>query len=175
MFQFEEVNPFHPLYPFAEELLTEAFPVEERPSLKDWRERFQNEFHRCVILQGGNAIGLLSYWDFTQFIYIEHFAINAELRNQKLGGKVLDQFIQGEKCVVLEAELPTTPLAIRRIKFYQRHGFSIAPYPYEQPAYAEGLPTVTLHILATQEISATLFEEIRQLIHREVYNNSNNY
>ncbi len=169
MLQFVETRHPSPLYDFAERLLVDSFPPEERPTLADWRERATASFHRRVILKEKQPVGLLTYWIFPSFTYIEHFAILPSLRNQQLGGEALDQFIRGKECVVLEAELPTDSITTRRINFYQRHGFAIAPYPYLQPAYAEGLPAIPLHILSTKKISAILFEEVKQTLHAEVY------
>lgn len=170
MFEFVEAAYPHPLRSFGEQVLNDSFPTEERPALTDLRARKNPAFHFDIVQDNGIPIGILTHWDFPTFTYIEHFAILEELRNKRLGGCVLDQFTRGNRLVVLEAELPENEIARRRLNFYQRHGLIIAPYPYIQPAYAEGLPSVPLHILSTQKISLILFEEIKQTLYANVYN-----
>lgn len=170
MFEFVEAAYPHPLRSFGEQVLNDSFPTEERPALTDLRARKNPAFHFDIVQDNGIPIGILTHWDFPTFTYIEHFAILEELRNKRLGGCVLDQFTRGNRLVVLEAELPENEIARRRLNFYQRHGLIIAPYPYIQPAYAEGLLSVPLHILSTQRISLILFEEIKQTLYANVYN-----
>lgn len=170
MFEFITSRYPHPLHAFGEQVLTDSFPAEERPALTDLRARKNPAFHFDIILEEKTPIGILTHWDFPSFTYIEHFAIVEEMRNKQLGGCVLDQFTRGNRLVVLEAELPKNEIARRRLNFYQRHGLIIAPYPYIQPAYAEGLPSVPLHILSTPKLSLILFEEIKQTLYANVYN-----
>ena len=55
-----------------------------------------------------------------------------------------------DKPACLEAELPETELAARRIGFYERHGFTVnADYPYFQPALTPGGSPIPLHLLTT--------------------------
>lgn len=169
MFEFTEAIYPHPLHPFGEQVLIDSFPTEERPAIADLRARNNQAFHFDAILEDNIPIGILTHWDFPAFTYIEHFAIVAEMRNRQLGGKVLDQFTEVRKCVVLEAELPQNELANRRLNFYQRHGFSIAPYPYIQPAYSPELSSIPLHILTTKEVSFDEFEAIKNTLYTEVY------
>ena len=61
-------------------------------------------------------------------------------RSGGIGGQMLDAMLaRCSKRACLEAELPETELAARRIGFYERHGFTVnADYPYFQPALTPG-------------------------------------
>ena len=71
------------LYQFMENLITTAFPAEEYRALEQLREYTDKVelFHNNVILEDEQPIGLLTYWNFGEFYYIEHFATDPSMRN----------------------------------------------------------------------------------------------
>ena len=74
-------------YKFMEELLVESFPPEEYRELEHLREytdRIGN-FHNNIIFDDDLPIGFITYWDFDEFYYVEHFATNPALRNGGYG------------------------------------------------------------------------------------------
>ena len=114
---------------------------------------------------------LISVWQFPDFAFIEHFAVAPECRNQGLGARILRHLLSSLSCpVCLEAELPDTDLARRRLDFYQRNGFSVNPFPYLQPAYAPDLAPVPMTILSTAPLTQDQFEYIQNMLYQEVYN-----
>lgn len=115
-------------------------------------------------------LGLLTTWEFDDFIYIEHFAIDPTLRSQGYGSEALKAFIHEHgKPIVLEAEPPTDALSIRRIKFYERIGLTLYDFPYMQPAYTEDSHPVELRLMGTIDTEATPLTDVEQQLHREVY------
>lgn len=111
-----------------------------------------------VFYAKGAFAGFLSWWHLPGFIYIEHFAVMPDLRNQGVGGDYLDRFIKehSDKPIILEAEPPhSSIMASRRLNFYQRHGF--APYKtyYIQPPYSAGLPPVHLWLMMHRKNQGT--------------------
>ena len=74
---------------FAKDLFESAFPDEERPPFGELKHRNTALFHFMVATNqtddGDDPVGILTYWTFDEFVYIEHFAIAEELRNQGLG------------------------------------------------------------------------------------------
>lgn len=152
-----------------------AFPIDERRDDYLQRELADSEpkFHSCAILSGdsNDFVGLLSYWDFNSYIYIEHFAIDSEMRNCGLGGDVLSQFIKEIGLpVVLEVELPTDHLSSRRIDFYTRHGFSLwETIPYIQPPYRKGGEELPMHLMAYGAISPLDAVKVIASLRRYVY------
>ena len=89
-----------------------------------------------------------------------------------IGGRMLDAMLaRCGKRACLEAELPETELAARRIGFYERHGFTVnAGYPYCQPALAPGGSPLPMHLLTTEgaRTSAEL-RAMETLVHTRVY------
>ena len=128
-------------YRFMEELLTAAFPPEEYRELGELRRLTCGRpvFHNNLICDDDRPVGLVTFWDFGDFHYIEHFATLPAMRNKGYGHRVLE--LLGERLrtpLVLEAELPVEELARRRVGFYARQGFRTWPHDYRQPPYRAG-------------------------------------
>lgn len=121
-------------------------------------------------LNAKQTLGLLTTWEFDDFIYIEHFAIDPTLRSQGYGSEALKAFIHEHgKPIVLEVEPPTDSLSIRRIKFYERIGLTLYDFPYMQPAYTEDSNPVELRLMGTLDTNATPLTLVSDTLHREVY------
>ena len=160
-------------YSFVENLLESAFPKEECRDKKLQRECTDNNpKFKCNLIQTtyGQPIGVITRWDFGDFIYIEHFAIDPALRSQGYGSEALKAFIH-EQCkpLVLEAEPPTDEMTRRRIRFYERIGLTLYDYPYIQPAYTEESLPVELRLMGTIDTEATPLDRVSDTLHREVY------
>ncbi len=121
--------------------------------------------------------------------YIEHFAIDPSFRNGQLGSSVLNYFLTTycpniksksreeypePKLVVLEVERPINPssdeLSARRIRFYERLGFSLLNFDYHQPPYHSGNEFIPMHLMSfgTPPNNAT-FSIIKSHIYKYVY------
>ena len=156
---------------FAKSLLESAFPAEERPSFEAM-ERRSDEYRLCVVQKDAKNIGIFCYWNFGNTIYIEHFAISEPLRNNGLGGEVLDTFLSQLNSgmqVVLEAEHPDNPLAQRRIEFYKRHGFTANAFEYLQPPYHAGDGFLPMLLLSRNLLNEREYEEIKDVLYKKVY------
>lgn len=155
------------------EIYLTSFPEEERREPEDMIARHKDcnsPLQILCIKRGEHPIGLISWWDFDDFAYIEHFAVAEEYRSSGIGSRALRMFADKiKKPTVVEVERPgMTPMADRRISFYHRLGFSgFATFDYIQPPYSEGLPAVPLMLMATGDI--LLPEKITRELHREVY------
>ena len=157
---------------FAEQLLQEAFPIEERPLFDTIKKCDKDIYHLCVAENNGIMLGILAYWSFDKVVYIEHFAISEHLRNNGLGGEVLDKFLSqfhSGMQVVLEAEYPDNALAKRRIDFYRRHGFTTNPYNYLQPPYHAGHGFLPMVLMSLRPLGKNDFEIIRNTLYNKVY------
>ena len=156
---------------FAQNLFEEAFPEQERPPFSSLRHRDAGKFHFLVAENGDDPVGILTYWTFDQLVYIEHFAIAEELRNQGLGKATFLNFLsQQTEQVVLEVERPTSEEAEHRVEFYASMGLFQNPQAYTQPPYRKGGATVDMIIMSKYELDDEEFDEVRQLLYREVYN-----
>lgn len=120
---------------------------------------------------GGEFCGFITWWDFGGFVYGEHFAMLPECRGAGIGGEVIDRFVaDAGKPVVLEVELPTNDTARRRIRFYERHGFTLCDAEYVQPPYDAGGEGVPMRLMSHgMPLDAETFERVRDTLYAEVY------
>lgn len=169
------LTDLHPAYyTDSVTLYTEAFPEIERRDVAEWEEFMQRrkEFHAQAIIEDDAFSGFITWWDFDDFVYGEHFAICAEKRSGGLGGRAFDLFLtqHNNRDVVIEVEMPSDEMARRRICFYERHGMSVVEKDYLQPPYRLGEEYFPLLLMST-DATRTLhnFEHIKNTIHREVY------
>ena len=135
------------------EKMTTAFPFEERRDFSDQKECLNNRFFEfSEIFDNETAVGFIALWNFPEFIFIEHIAIDEKMRSGGYGSKAIGLVKEiYKKPIILEAEAPETEQQIKRIRFYDRLGFKINSYNYEQPSYhgGEGVP---LKILSFPEL-----------------------
>lgn len=161
---------FEEIYP----ILEEAFPVEELREKERQKALLDKPEYRLYGIknESDDLQGALAMWDFSDFIYIEHFAIKPLYRNGGFGGKMLQKLIAwAGKPVVLEVEVPRDDLTKRRVGFYERHGFFYNDYPYLQPPMRAGQGMLPLRLMTMPgKISEEVYKKYKRLIHRIVYN-----
>lgn len=151
-------------------LLYNSFPSDELRQEEEQRMLFDNSTYQLYVTDDLQA--LISVWNFPTFAFIEHFAVTPQCRNQGLGGKLLREIITMLPCrVCLEAELPETELAARRIAFYERNGFTVNEFPYIQPSYGDGKKAVPMRILTTNgALTQEEFTAVKATLYQYVYN-----
>jgi ribosomal protein S18 acetylase RimI-like enzyme len=126
-----------------------SFVYEERRDLAGQTDAMKTaDYHFCVILDGEEFCGIVLYWEIGDLIYLEHLATRADLRCRGIGSQALDLLKQGGKTIILEIEPPVDELTSRRLGFYERNGFFLAPYHHIQAKYHIGDPDVELKILS---------------------------
>ncbi|MBR3809352.1 MAG: GNAT family N-acetyltransferase [Clostridia bacterium] len=155
--------------------LIDAFPYEERRDEADEKKCFlKSQFNFCEITDDGESVGLIVFWVFDKFLFVEHIAINKEIRSKGYGSKTFELLkTQYNLPIILEAESPETEMQKKRIKFYENLGFKINSYDYTQPSYHNG-ENVPLKILSFPEILSQsefdlFFKETRRVVY-EVLN-----
>ena len=152
----------------------ESFPPSEQ---RPWHKIVDsgNTPHLEGIYVNGQIIGLITCWIFPTFQYIEHFAIASTARGRGLGEKVISAIIKRGVLAglptVLEVEPPCdrdpNSQPNRRIRFYERNGFSIVDRSYIQPPYSPDLPSVPLWLMSTDPDIDTAF--VTATLHSKVY------
>lgn len=159
-------------------LYTTAFPPEER---RDWEKtadvrRFMldnhSEFNIIMIRTDNCFAGFITYWDFNDFIYIEHFAVHENFRKHGIGSKTLSHIISKiNRNIILEVEHPNNDESTRRIKFYLRAGFHVNyNIDYIQPPYHECQSSVPLLLMTYGNIFLSGIDDPKiELIKRKVY------
>ena len=125
-----------------------AFPYEERRSPSAQKRCMGDErFHFLEIIDDEKPVGFIALWEFSDYIYIEHIAIDPDKRSGGYGSKTLEKVKElFKKKIILEAEEPVTEQQKKRIRFYDKAGFKVNTYEYEQPSYhgGDGVPLMIL-------------------------------
>ncbi len=139
------VNVTNETFDKVYEKMVAAFPYEERRDYIDQKKCFdENEcFKIFEIYDNDVPVGFISPWVFSDFVFIEHIAIDSDRRSGGYGSKTIELIKSTyKKPVILEAEAPVTEQQIKRIRFYDRLGFKTNNYDYCQPSYhgSEGVP-----------------------------------
>lgn len=137
------------------ELYTEAFPLEERREIVQLEEMLEAEPAMCfhAVRCDGELAGLVVYWDFGMFYYLEHLAVFAGMRNKKIGQQILEWIgghLKGVWILEVEPEPGETEMASRRIRYYERNGFRILDKNYLQPSYRPGGEEFPLWIMGNE-------------------------
>ncbi len=162
----------HPYFALLFDLYRDSFPVEERRELSSLLTKF-SEKSMCfsAIWCESELVGLLVYWVFGDFLYVEHLAIFPRKRGGGLGSNVLKILQEQGVPVLLEVEIPHDEPSLQRVAFYNRSGFRALHVEYFQPPYLEGesLLPMTLFSDHSEWETETLRNAI-EFFHRKVYN-----
>lgn len=152
-------------------LYEDAFPSEERRDFADLMRLLEERecMHALSLEVSGRFVGFSVYWDFRDFLFLEHLAIVPRWRGQGIGGYFLDELARIRPVFhLLEAEPPgSSPMAARRIGGYRRHGFEIVSRNYLQPSYRPGEAPLPLWLMGRGE-PGVLAERVA-LLRRFVY------
>lgn len=132
----------HPLFGSVWQIYRDSFPRNERRTLEHQQTAFQsNQYHLNAYTEKGTLLGLLGYWEFDDYIYIEHLAINPVIRSGGHGSRILSALIEStSKALILEIEPVENDLTLRRLRFYERLGFQETSYPHRQHRYHDDDP-----------------------------------
>ena len=139
-------------YGMLRDLYMISFPVFEQRTDEQQDDAFSClNYHLNAYAEDGCFIGFISYWEFSDYIYIEHFAINQSLRGKGHGYRILQRFIsEASKMVLLEIDPITDEVSEARLRFYKRCGFHKNPYPHIHPPYRSGCKGHSLLVLTTE-------------------------
>lgn len=149
-----------------------SFPPTERRSSEQQKEILEyTNYHVVPIIHEGEEAGFFTYWKLDGFLFGEHLAVDEKYRNSGLGRIFLTSFFETlNEPFVIEVEKPTTEIADRRIAFYERLGFVLNHYDYEQPSYTGLTEPVPMFIMTYQEaIDESRFNAYKEQLYKTVY------
>lgn len=151
-------------------IMEKSFPTDEIRPYNEQRELLFEERYR-VYVYGDEPKGFIGTWEFDEFVFIEHFAVDETFRNSGLGSIMLNEFLSlQKKTVCLEVECPDTEIAERRIGFYERNGFFLNEYDYYQPPISKGKNIVPLMIMTSKgKVTKEVFKRMRNTLYQKVY------
>jgi ribosomal protein S18 acetylase RimI-like enzyme len=156
-------------------LYSEAFPPEERRTTSDLlRMLQQKEMFFSAILLEEQVVGLIVYWRFEGFNYLEHLAVLPSRRKQGIGEMVLKELQKEEAPILLEVEIPHDEDSTQRVTFYHRLGFRALPVYYHQPPYRKGEKVVPMMLFSDKsDWDQELLQASTELFQNRVYYKNN--
>lgn len=165
-------------FPKIHEIMHAVFPPNERRSYNGQRELMNHHNYKLYLQRHQERIiAFLAVWEFDDFNYIEHFAVESAYRGNGLGEKMLNEYLShAVKPVFLEVEPPLTEIARRRIKFYERVGFHLNKFDYRQPALQAGQkPLLLKNMSYPNPLEEVFFCYCKKIIFQTVYSTSIDY
>lgn len=164
----------HQIFSTLWEIYLEAFPPAERRTKKEMESLMKrDDFFFSGIQYENKNCGLVGYWIFEEFIYIEYLAMHSSSRGSGAGSKFIESFkdkFKGQK-IILEVEHPLTEIQKRRVGFYERNGFHFNDEAFIQPQFSnECKEDITLNIMSFPKIlKKKEFDNVKQILFERVY------
>lgn len=152
----------------------ESFPIDEQRPWEQITAPHTGLTPWAIHHTNGKLLGIITLWRLSGMLYIEHFCLLSSVRQQGYGAEVIQHLIKHElspqETLILEAEpQELSPMAARRIAFYQRQGLRVLDYPYIQPAYTSTSTPVSLCLLASHELEDEEIQIAARALHQVVY------
>ena len=117
-------------------LYEESFPVAERRKAEDHLSACNdNRFFPLSVWDGNQLIGLMFFWEWDNYRYLEHLAVNPDLRGHGYGTQLLNYLRESKHTIILEIDPLINELSVRRLQFYERSGFTLTPYRFVHLPY----------------------------------------
>ena len=125
-----------PLMEAALALYRSSLPAHELRLPPDQRDVMGNPlYHFDMCLLDGALAGLILYWDFGTYIYVEHFCVKPSLRGHGLGTLILAELARQNKTIILEIDPLVGDASVRRKGFYARCGYVANAFAHVHPPY----------------------------------------
>lgn len=137
------------LFTQVDRLYENAFPLHEKRNHAAKVRAFNHANYQLQAwFDERQFVGMIGVWNFDDYSYIEHLAVNDRWRGQGYGKRMLSQFLQQSPQTILEIDPLSTEIAHKRLRFYQSLGFQINPFTHFHPAYHENIADHELIVLS---------------------------
>ena len=154
-------------------VMEKSFPSIERRNYEGQKELFDNQIYKVIGFKDNNnkVCAFLAYWNLDEFNFVEHFAVDYNLRGMGIGTELFEYYIKNsDKITMLEVELPEDEISKRRIEYYKRMNMKLNEHDYFQPPLQEGKPLLPLRVMSyKREIKSDEFEDFKEKVYKKVY------
>lgn len=153
-------------------VMEKSFPEIERRTMEEQKKLFDESKYRVLGYKDNNEVkAFIALWEFDDFNFIEHFAVDKELRGNGIGSRFIKEFLnKSTKKTILEVEYPEDEISARRIEFYKRMGMKVNDYEYVQPPLQKGKELLPLKIMSyPDKLHESQFNYIRKELYDNVY------
>ncbi len=118
------------------DLYESSFPTAEKRREKDHIRAINNpQFFPMSAWEGNELIGIVFYWEWSSYRYLEYLAVNTELRGKSFGSQLLRHLCDKGHTIILEIDPLVNEISVRRLQFYERAGYTLTPYRYMHLPY----------------------------------------
>lgn len=156
------------------EIMEQSFPIEEYRPFKEQESLLDSEYYSIYLElnKDDDIVAFFATWNFSQFAFIEHFAVREKYRNGGIGTRLLKELLAIlNKPIVLEVEPPKEEIAKKRIRFYERNSFVLNEDDYFQPPISKGRKELPLMLMTfPNKMVPTEYADIRHTLYEKVYN-----
>lgn len=161
-------------------LMNEAFPSVERRSYEGQKKLLYEDLYNIIADKDDyeNINAFIATWEFSDFNFIEHFAVASKMRGNGMGTLMLNEYLyKCNKPIFLEVELPENNISRRRIEFYKRLGFELNNFEYLQPPMQKQHDFLPLIVMSyPRSVDEIEFMNFKNIIYDKVYKiNKNTY
>ncbi|SDC96025.1 Acetyltransferase (GNAT) domain-containing protein [Terribacillus halophilus] len=150
-----------------------SFPPEEHRGFTEQKELLNREdYHIHTYEKDGRLAAFCAIYSLPEFSFIEHIAVDEAFQGRGMGSKIMREIMTiSDKPIILEVEPPAgSEVAARRVSFYERLGFHLHDYPYEQPPLRPGAAPLALQLMSyPRAYDANVFDRVKQTILQHVY------
>lgn len=154
-------------------LMSEAFPSIERRSYEDQKKLLFDNSYSIISDndEDDNITAFIANWEFNDFSFIEHFAVDRKMRGNGMGTSMLEDYLKRcNKIIFLEVELPENDISIRRIEFYKRLGFYLNDFEYLQPPLQKQHDFLPLKVMSyPRSVNEIEFMNFKNVVYDKVY------
>lgn len=153
-----------------------SFPIFEQRTIKNQIEVLEDKDYYCnIICENNSLIGLLFYWKYGKYTYIEHLAISPNLRGKNYGSKILKTFCEDNNYTILEIDNPIDEISIKRLNFYSKIGFKLQNFEHIHPPYRKGYEGHNLKIMSfNRDLYKEEYDEFNVFLKTKVMEYSEN-
>lgn len=137
-------------YPAFYAIYSHSFPIHEQRNAEQQEAAFRdNRYYLVALIENDILLSFICYWDFDEYVYIEHFAVNGEMRGRQIGSHSLALFAETVgKTIILEIDPLIDEVSRKRYRFYEKLGYITNHYRHHHPAYNPIFPPHELVVLS---------------------------
>jgi len=154
-------------------LLSESFPSIERRSYENQKKLLYEDSYSIIVNndEKENITAFIANWEFNDFSFIEHFAVDSKMRGNGMGTSILKDYLNKcNKLIFLEVELPENDISVRRIEFYKRLGFYLNDFEYLQPPLQKQHDFLPLKVMSyPRSVDEMEFINYKNTVYEKVY------
>ncbi|WP_066287508.1 GNAT family N-acetyltransferase [Bacillus sp. FJAT-29937] len=154
------------------QLIEDSFPSDEYRPYQAQHALLSRPNYKIFVYEKDNKLAaFFATWEGPDFLFLEHFAVKESFRNDGLGSKLLQAFLEQQaKPIVIEIEPPEGGIEKRRAGFYERNGFSLSQWGYVQPALANGQSPVSVVLMSYPEpLQEQAYQSFKNWVFKHVY------